>query len=234
MNAVAHTEISNPARLKVARTWHVAVAALLAAALVTQLVLTATSDSAEFELPFRLVNLFSFFTIQSNILFCAISITLALRPVRRDGEVWRVLRLDSVLCMTLTGVVFNTVLRGLEDHEGLRAVTDTMFHVIGPALAVIGWALFGPRPRVSGRTVALALIFPIAWCAYTLIRGAMTDWYPYPFIDVLEHGYGRVVANIVGIAALFVLLGLAYWYLDRRLPAAPSAAPAPALATGDR
>lgn len=226
-------DLSSSAKFTVARTWHAAVAILLAAALVTQLVLTATSDDAEFELAFRLTNLVSFFTILSNILLCVISITLALRPDRRGGELWRVLLFDAVLCMTLTGVVFNTLLRGLAELDGLRAATDTVFHVIGPVLAVVGWAVFGPRPRITGRIVALALLFPIAWCAYTLIRGAITDWYPYPFIDVLEHGYGRVFANIGGVAVLFVLLGLASWYLDRRLPAAPSSAPAPASLTKD-
>jgi hypothetical protein len=48
---------------------------------------------------------------------------------------------------------------------------------------------------------------------------AITKWYPYPFLDVTTHGYGRVIVNAVAVVAvLFVVTGL-YWLGDRRLPA---------------
>lgn len=204
-----------------ARIWHGAIALILAAALVTQFVLSATgigSADPDADMGTRIIRLFSFFTILSNILFCAISATLAIRPDRREGTLWRVLRLDSVLCMTVTGLVFMTVLRGLEPLQGLRIVTDAVFHYAAPVLAIAGWLLFGPRPRVTGRVVLLAAIPPILWAIYTLIRGVVAEWYPYPFIDVIENGYGRVFGNILAVSALFVGLGLLAWYLDRSLP----------------
>ncbi len=48
-----------------------------------------------------------------------------------------------------------------------------------------------------------ALLFPLAYGAWTLAHGAATGWYPYPFVDVVDLGYLRVLANIVG---LFVVL----------------------------
>ena len=34
-------------------------------------------------------------------------------------------------------------------------------------------------------------MFPILWAVFTLVRGplAQPDFYPYPFMDVAEHGY---------------------------------------------
>lgn len=210
-----------PRTQRPARIWHAGVALLLAAALFTQFVLSATgigSTDPDADMGTRIIRLFSFFTILSNILFCAISVTLTIRPDRRGGIVWRVLRLDSVLCMTVTGLIFITVLRGLESLQGLRMVTDVVFHYAAPVLAIAGWLLFGPRPRITGRVVLLALIPPILWAIYTLIRGVGAEWYPYPFIDVIENGYGRVFGNILAVSVLFVGLGLLVWYLDRRLP----------------
>lgn len=106
----------------------------------------------------------------------------------------------------------------MQDLEGVRILTNAGLHYVAPPLAVLGWLLFGPRPRISGRVVLLAVILPILWAVYTLIRGSRAEWYPYPFIDVIENGYARVFANILAVSALFVALGLLFWYLDRRLP----------------
>jgi hypothetical protein len=53
----------------------------------------------------------------------------------------------------------------------------------------------------------LSLIFPVLWLAFTLVRGAVIHWYPYPFIDVTRLGYPKAALNCVWVAALF--LGLA-------------------------
>src|SRR6266571_1200941 len=39
---------------------------------------------------------------------------------------------------------------------------------------------------------ALSLLFPVCWLIFTLIRGAVIGWYPYPFIDVTRLGYAKV------------------------------------------
>ena len=61
------------------------------------------------------------------------------------------------------------------------------------------------------------------WVGYTLVRGSITGWWPYPFIDVDELGWGRVLVNVVGVAVLFGLVGLAFVGADRLL--APSGSP---------
>lgn len=75
-----------------------------------------------------------------------------------------------------------------------------------PLLAVIGWVAFGPRGLTSARIAKLSLLFPLAWLAFTLIRGAVIHWYPYPFIDVTSIGYGKAVLNCFWVTLL--LLGL--------------------------
>ncbi|HYQ74428.1 MAG TPA: hypothetical protein VER05_04735, partial [Cellulomonas sp.] len=52
----------------------------------------------------RLVRLFSYFTIQSNLLVLVASALLAARPAR-SGRVMAVLHLDALLCIAVTGVV---------------------------------------------------------------------------------------------------------------------------------
>nr|WP_262982615.1 Pr6Pr family membrane protein [Rhodococcus sp. MTM3W5.2] len=58
------------------------------------------------------------------------------------------------------------------------------------------------------------------------MRGPLSsDWYPYPFADVHELGYLRVLINGLVIGLLFVALAAAAAWLDKRLPAKQGAAP---------
>jgi hypothetical protein len=64
--------------------------------------------------------------------------------------------------------------------------------------------MYGPRRLTSRRIVWLAVSFPVAWCLFTLIRGELVGWYPYPFIDVGALGYGKALVNCVWVAVLYV------------------------------
>jgi hypothetical protein len=54
--------------------------------------------------------------------------------------------------------------------------------------------------------IVLWLIFPLAWLAFTLIRGAVDDWYPYPFLDPNNGGYRSVAYHVIVILAGFVVI----------------------------
>lgn len=91
------------------RIWHAALALVIAASLVVQIGLllihgTDVTTGAENELVSvgtRLVRLFSYFTIQSNLFVLYVALTLLVNP-NRDGPVWRVLRLDALLSISPT------------------------------------------------------------------------------------------------------------------------------------
>ena len=65
------------------------------------------------------------------------------------------------------------------------------------------------------RNALLWLIFPLLYFAYSLIRGAIVDWYPYPFMDPRLHGYGHVALNCLVIAVGFAVLSIAIAYSTR-------------------
>ncbi len=168
----------------------------------------------------RLTRLFSYFTIDSNLLIGAVSVMLAVRP-RRDGRVFRVLRVDSVLCIAVTGIVYHLALRGLHDLTPAGALSNFLLHTGVPAGAVLAWLLVGPRPRISWRTVGWAVLPPLAWIAYTFARGAVVAWYPYPFLDVTTIGYAAAAVNTAVVALVFLLLGSLALAIERQLAPAP-------------
>jgi hypothetical protein len=212
------------------RVWHGTLALIVLASLITQIVLTATDSAPHAGPPVhetavtRFIRLFSYFTIQSNLLLLTATVALVRDP-RRDGRVWRVIRLDALLGIVITGIVYGTILAGQVELHGAAYLADLGFHYIAPWAALLGWLVFGPRPRIDARTLAWAAIWPALWIGYTLAHGAATDWYPYPFADVTILKYPRVLANLGAVVLLAAFLAAALRLLDTRLPSGSSAGP---------
>ncbi len=215
-------------RAWLSRAWHGVLVLVVAASLATQVVLSVSGSEpgADPALSTRLVRLVSYFTIQSNLLVLIGAVAVTLRP-DTDGPVWRVLRLDGVLGITITGIVYSTVLAGINDPQGAAAFTNFGFHHFAPWWALAGWLLFGPRPRIDRRTLSRAVLWPLLWIGYTLLHGAVTGWYPYPFTDVAELGYPAVLVNLAAVLLITVVLGALLRTLDRRLAACPDAGAPP-------
>ena len=219
--------MTGPRRRAAAVCW-TALAVVVAASLVTELGRTLVPDAGDgTPVATRVVRLLSYFTIQSNALVLALAATAARDP-DRDGGRWRVLRLDALLGITITGLVFAVVLAPTLDPEGLGWWTNAGLHYVAPVATLGLWLVFGPRPRITGRTVGLALVWPVLWTGYTLAHGGVSGWYPYPFLDVGALGYAVALRNLGVVVVVSVLLLLAFRTVDRRLPAtAPVSAASP-------
>lgn len=205
---------------RTARAWFALNSLVVVVALAIQIPITAARTDGAFDTPAaRVANLFTFFTILTNALVAVTSLLLAVRPGRRS-TLFSTLRLDALLGIIVTGIVYHAVLADLYDLHGAEQFADVLFHTVSPLLAVTGWVLFGPRGLVDRRIVALSVIYPLLWLVFTLIRGAIIDWYPYPFTNVTDLGYVQVALNCLLVTALFLVLAVAAMGVDRMLPRA--------------
>lgn len=200
----------------------------IAAALSLRLLLTIFWPSSDLDphLLVRLERFVSYFTIQSN--FAALLASLAVvrgRPL--DTAFGRSLRLASLVGMTVTCIVYIVVLSGDSTSTGIDQVANLMLHYFGPPLFVLAWIGFGPFFSLGIRDIPGALVWPLLWIIYTLVHGAITDWYPYPFIDVATKGYGAVFVNIAAITVFALVLCAFYVGVDRlrRTESAPPESP---------
>jgi hypothetical protein len=210
---------------RTARAWHLLTFLLVTFALVFQLILVFRGDRVLDEVdspgtPELVRRYFFYFTVQANIAVAWCTYLLA-RGQEQDSRFFRVLRLDAVLGIAVTGVVHWFFLRPIMHLEGASYLADKLLHVASPLLAVIGWLVFGPRGLLRRSDVPPALVWPIAWLVVILATAPLfDDWYPYPFLDVVEHGWGVVLLNSLAITALFLAIAYGMVRLDRRLPTA--------------
>lgn len=222
MTATSRAEAS--ITLTVARWWQAVVAVVIAASLVIQLALLAEGGAdansgqsgVSVSLGVRLWRLFSYFTIQSNLIVLAAAIVLVLRPLR-NGPVWNVVRLDALLGITITGLVYAIILAPQVHLTGAALVATIGFHYVSPWAAVLAWLLFGPRPRMTWLTVLGAFVWPVAWMVYIFVQGTFTHWYPYPFLDVTKLGFPTSLRNALFVLLIGIVLGCVAKLLDRSL-----------------
>ena len=182
-----------------------AAAALVLSAVITQIVDQLVNDAFEPE------HYFSYFTIESsliNIVVLTVGGVLALRW-RRDPELFSAVRLATVAYAIITAAVYNILLRGLPP-EGFQGVQwpNEVEHVWIPIVIVLDWLLSPGRPSIGWKRLWLVVSYPVAWCAFTLVRGAIDGWYPYPFIDPTgDGGYPSVFAYIIALSIVIVVIG---------------------------
>lgn len=217
--------------MRAARAWHGLTAAVALAALCLQLVLVVEGGRVLEEahppsMTLRLLRFVAYFTIQSNLLVL-VSCGLLTRDPARDGRGFRALRTAAVTGIVVTGLVHWFLLRPLLDLHGADQAADRLLHLAVPALALVGWLAFGPRPRLDRASVLRASVWPLAWLVAVLVQGGATGWYPYPFLDHRLHGWAHV--SVVCLEVLVLWSALLYVELaaDRRLPPLPGLAPAP-------
>jgi hypothetical protein len=204
------------------RIWSGVTALAVFFGVLIQLLVTGTSNGDGFyqENPERVLNVFAYFTIQSNLLLGGTCLLLAL-GLGRESTLFKTLRLNGVLCIAVTGIVYHLVLAGSDSLSGWAWVANFIIHTVTPLLGVLGWLLTGPRGQTDRGIVAWSVVYPLLWVAFTLIRGEGTGFYPYPFVDVGLHGYGTVLLNCLFVALLFLALAAGATLLDRRISRAP-------------
>lgn len=170
--------------------------------------------------PERLIDLFSYFTIWSQIVVGVVMTLLYLNPAR-DGKIFRVIRLDSILMITVTGVVYNLLLGPNYPPQGLNQISSPIQHTITPLITVLVFVIAGPRGWINLKNIAAALVVPIVYVFYTLFRGAVIGKYPYDFFDVALKGYAYVLNYVLGILFASIIMAGIYWGIDKALTRKP-------------
>ena len=163
------------------------------------------------------INFFSYFTILANI-FAAVAMLVPLAAP--DAALGRFLSRPSVRTaiagyMIIVGAVYFLFLRYVGDDQGLERRADQLLHYAAPILFLIDWCAFVPKGHVPWTIIGTSLITPILYGFWTMGHGALTNWYPYPFVDVTTLGYLKALTKPAGCLAMFVAVAPSLVVIDR-------------------
>lgn len=186
-------------------------------ALVAQFYINATLNLTP--VPEMIIRFFSYFTIQTNCMVAVSCTILLLVPSSKLGNFFS--RQQTMAAITvyvvIVGLIYNTILRFLWNPQGLQELVDELLHSVIPVLAVIYWLLFAGKDQLRWTNIFYWLIFPFAYIIYVLIRGSISGFYPYPFINTTLLGLNKVLVNALGIAVIFTIISLLFVAAGRSL-----------------
>ena len=157
---------------------------------------------------FDKVNYFSYFTVESNIAAAFVLIALEFANGSALHRIATIIRPAVTLYMTMTGVIYAVLLAPASADVGLTSQwVDVIVHEIGPLVVFVDWIVAPPERRPTMRDIRAWLIFPIVYVVYSLVRGPIADWYPYPFLDPnLDGGSGKVAIMVAVLVPCVVLI----------------------------
>jgi hypothetical protein len=197
-----------PARLR--KTFLIILAVSGWFALTAQLYLIIVNRVAS--IPETITRYFSFFTILTNLIVVFCCTFILLKPKSHTGSFFS--RPDTLTAIavyiTVVGIVYNTVFRFLWNPQGLQLIVDELLHSVIPLLFIILWFLLTRKAVLKWKNIFPWLLYPFAYIISILIRGAFSGFYPYPFINVTELGYSKVLVNCLGLVLVFLFLSLLF------------------------
>ena len=171
------------------------------------------------------VNYFSYFTIDSNLIAIGVLIAAALNRDRASTPRVDLVRGGAVVYMSITGIVFTLLLSNTDVDTAIPWV-NSVVHELMPLVMLADWLITPPAARLRMRQGVLWLSLPLVWIIYTIIRGAIVNLYPYPFLNPANGGYASVAVYCVAIliamlvvSALVVVLANAAGSGRRRVDA---------------
>ena len=165
----------------------------------------------------RVIDNLSYFTIWSNILV-AITTTMIYRNMNRTSKRLKVLRLSSLMMITVTMLVYILILAPDANPQSWNVYTNLLLHYITPPVTILVWLFFGPRKWISWKIIFNALLIPITYILYTFARGAVIGKYPYGFINVVELGYVGAIIGTGVVLVLGLIIFLIYFIIDKLIP----------------
>src|SRR5690349_13552846 len=153
-----------------------------------------------------------YFTNQSNI-FLDLGAAWTAWRLWHEEETPPALLTSAVLFICITGLVYNVVLAPTAAPQtGLGMFSNVIQHRVTPLMGLIGWLVVHRHGGLTWRHAAIWLVYPLSYFAFAIVRGLIVTSgglrYPYPFLDVVKHGYAGVLENAVMYALIFWVMGL--------------------------
>jgi len=158
---------------------------------------------------FRPGEYFAYFTIQSSLIAAVVLTVTAVRELQNkpDTKTLTLARLSVSTYAIVVAVVYNALLRGTKVLPGdpdygynWPVAPNEILHVWAPIFILLDFALTITVTQLKFKQIFWVLVFPLAWLAFTIVRGLNTDWWAYWFLNPNEKaGVVGVVAYIFGI-----------------------------------
>ncbi len=159
----------------------------------------------------------SYFTNQSNLAFVLLAVTGA-AMVRRRPAWFDDARGAVAFYLVMTGIIYALLVAPLDELTRWDiGWTGIVLHRLAPVAALLDWLLTprGRRPRA--RRILWWLLHPVLFLVFTWVRGGITGWYPYEFLDPTASSWTQVLLTTAVVLVAFVSIAVVMHLIGGRL-----------------
>ena len=169
-------------------------------------------------------SVFYFFTVQSNIFIIAMALIFLVNEVvvlitKKSfvNQVLLMIKYVATVAITITFLVFFTMLAPLLGVDYLLYFNNFSLHAIVPLLAIVDFILFDTDIELTYKKSFIALVAPVSYVIFVYVGSIFklqygeNTYYPYFFLDYetngffFEKGFGVipwVIILLIGICGL--------------------------------
>jgi len=160
-----------------------------------------------------------YFTILTNILVGLAFTAPFLNPNSKIRAFFerQTVRAAIALYILVVAVVYWALLASIHNPVGLSAIANIGLHLVLPVLYIIDWLAFSSKGSMSFKSLPYWVAYPMAYGILNIIRGQLTGFYPYPFLNITELGLGSVAMNMLGFTSIYLIGGALFIILGRIL-----------------
>ncbi|MEK0157071.1 Pr6Pr family membrane protein [Arthrobacter oryzae] len=155
--------------------------------------------------------LYSEFTVQSNLVLGLVLVVSAARTRARLPEWWDHLLGALTFYLLMTGIIYAVLVAPPDEPWWSWDMywPQLAHHRLAPLFMAFDWLLVTKTVPGKGWRPLAWLIYPSAFLIYSWIRGAIDGWYVYDFLDpTLEGGWPAALMTTAQVLVAFLLIAV--------------------------
>lgn len=165
-----------------------------------------------------IIRFFSFFTILTNMLVATYFTCLLFWKLEEPKFFTKPGFLTAItIYITIVGLVYQIALRHIWQPKGLQLIVDELLHSIIPILTLIFWCLYETIQTVRYSQIFKWTLYPLAYLALILVRGEISAFYPYPFINVAHLGMAKTITNATILLVILMVISVLFLSAGKKL-----------------
>lgn len=168
------------------------------------------------------INGYRYFTNQSNFLVLIVFILIYFK--QEEAKAFKIISFVTLISISITGVVFHLLLTNTVGNDDgiIRTIYDInnwqnlLTHTINPLFYAFYYFVFVVND-LKVKDFWFGMIHPILYFIVILVLSPLTNFYPYPFLDVSQNGIIGVLKTtlliMLPLITLFIVIITSLKYL---------------------
>lgn len=126
-------------------------------------------------------------------------------------------RASMVANITLVMLFFHFMLAPTYQFTGALAVGNVILHYVAPLCYLAWWAALASHGTLRLSSIPAMLAPGLIYLVVVMLRGAVTNEYPYGILDAYHYGYGQVAIGAGIVIACVAIFSVLVVLVDRPL-----------------